>query len=171
MVEIVKQNFEDNKKIYEKIEKRLRNKINSDVPIDQVGSTAVPNMYGKNIMDILIGANDKQQFDELVKIINDEGFVPSKKSKDEIYQFFSSTSDETKSGDIHIHLAIRNTSRYNEFIILRDYLLENPDEASKYSDFKRYLIENGIVDRREYKRFKSEYVASLIEKAKKNRGD
>ena len=64
MVELVEQNFDKNKKIYENIEKKLKTKIKIEVPITHVGSTAIPNMYGKNIIDILIGAKDKKQFNE-----------------------------------------------------------------------------------------------------------
>ena len=45
--------------------------------------------------------------------------------------FFSSTSKETLSGDIHIHLVIKNTQRYSDFIMLRNYLLNNKTEAKK----------------------------------------
>ena len=50
MVDLVKQNFSKNKKLYNQIEKELREKLGKDYPITHVGSTAIPNMYGKNII-------------------------------------------------------------------------------------------------------------------------
>lgn len=167
MVEIIEQNYDENKKIYYDIEKKLKNNIGYNVPIDHVGSTAIPNMCGKNIIDILIGAENVEQFEGITKKLNDIGFIPSKKSKDAIYQFFSSIDVETTSGDVHIHLVIMGTERYSEFIILRDFLLNNTEEAYNYSNLKREIINNGITDRREYKTVKSEYVTSLIARAKK----
>lgn len=166
MVAIIKQDYLENKKIYNHIEEDLRRNIDKNIPITHVGSTAIPDMYGKNIIDILIGANNKNQFEEITHVLVNKGFVPSKKSKDEIYQFFSSTNAETTSGDIHIHLVILNTERYSEFIILKDYLLNNKEEALNYSNLKKEIISDGITDRKQYKTVKSEYVTSLLARAK-----
>lgn len=170
MVKIVKQDFRENKRLYDKIEGDLRKELNETVPITQVGSTAIPDMYGKNIIDILIGSNDDKQFDEIAQVLLNKGFFASTKSQDGIYQFFSSTEKETSSGDIHIHLVKLNTNRYIEFIILRDYLLNNKDEALAYSNFKKEIISKGIVERKEYKSIKSEYVTKLLDRAKKYSG-
>ena len=58
------------------------------------------------------------------------------------------------------------TERYSEFIILRDYLLNNDEEATKYSNLKKEIIDKGITDRREYKAIKSPYVTELLNRAK-----
>ena len=60
-----------------------------------------------------------------------------------------------------------NTERYSEFIILRDYLLNNKDEATNYSNLKKDIVDRGITDRREYKAIKSPYVTALLDRAKK----
>ena len=59
MVELVRQNKKVNDKLYKNTVKEIRNKIGKDYPINHVGSTALPNMYGKNIIDILIGVEDE----------------------------------------------------------------------------------------------------------------
>lgn len=97
MVSLVKQNYNENKKLYEKVEKVLRSELDESVPINHVGSTAIPSiMYGKNIIDVLVGAKDKEQFEQIMDILVRDGYVPSQKSKDEIYQFFSSIAGETR---------------------------------------------------------------------------
>ena len=167
MVELKKQNYKKNKSLYNKIEKELRKSLDKSIPIDQVGSTVIPNMYGKNIIDIVIGAKDDDEFENIKKILEKMNYAGRKKSQDSIYQFFASTEEETGSGDVHIHLVIKETERYLEFLILKQYLLDNALEAKKYLDFKKEIIKKGIEDRREYKRVKSEYVSSLLERAKK----
>lgn len=166
MIELVRQNYKQNKKIFNNVKKQLQKELDLSILIDHVGSTALKNMYGKNIIDILIGAHDKEEFEYIKTVLVKLGYVPSIKSKSDIYEFFSSRVEETHSGDIHINLAILDTERYNDFIILRDFLMNNNLEARKYSDFKRKLISNGIIDRKEYKNVKSEYVSKLIRKAK-----
>ena len=167
MVELIKQDFDKNKKIYQNIERELRTKIPINVPITHVGSTAIPNMYGKNIIDILIGAKNKKQFDKIAKELIDCGFIPSNNSQSDVYQFLASKKEETGSGDIHIHLVMENTNRYLDFIILKKYLLANKEEALAYSNYKKQIISQGITERKKYKSIKSEYVTELLERARK----
>ena len=169
MVELEVQNFEKNKTLYEEKRKELEKKLGG-VAINHVGSTAIPNMCGKNIIDILIGAKDKEEFEKLKQLIIDEGYFASQNSKTEIYQFFASRQGETSAGDTHIHLVIMGTDRYDDFLTLRDYLLENVQEARDYANCKLELIKNGITDRKEYRATKSLYVSNLIERARKNLG-
>lgn len=61
---------------------------------------------------------------------------------------------------------ILGTERYSEFIILRDYLLHNKEEAINYSNLKKDIIDKGITDRREYKAIKSPYVTELLNRVK-----
>lgn len=167
MVELEEQNYNQNVREYNAIKEQLKKQINKEIEISHVGSTSIPSIkYGKNIIDILIGAKDKKEFAEIAKILESINYIPSEKSKTEEYQFFASTNEETKSGDIHIHLVLKDTNRYKEFILLKEYLLENKKEAIAYSNFKQKLIEEKINDRKEYKRLKSEYVTKMIEKIK-----
>jgi len=167
MVKLEKQNFQYNRKKYIKIEKELREKLSKNITIEHVGSTAIPNMYGKNIIDVLIGASNDKQFKEIEKILKEMKYISSSNSQTPIYLFFASKEEETKSGDIHIHLVMKNTVRFNEFLILKEYLLNNPDEAKEYSNFKLDIIKKGNNERKDYKKIKSEYVTSLLERAKK----
>lgn len=165
MVELVKQNFRYNKQLYKKTEKELQTILNPNTPINHVGSTAIPNMYGKNIIDILVGAKNENEFNLYKEKITNLGYYPGKNNS-RIYQFFASKETETGANDIHIHLSIIGTNRYTEFIILRDYLLKNKNEALAYSNLKKKLISKGIKDRNNYRTQKSEYVSKLIERAK-----
>lgn len=168
MVTLEEQNYNENQKKFKEIKQKLEDKINKNIEIIHVGSTSMPSIkYGKNIIDILIGAKDKKEFAEIVKILERLNYIPSDKSKTEEYQFFASTNEETQSGDIHIHLALKDTNRYKEFILLKEYLLENEKEAIAYSNFKQKLISTQTNNRAEYKKIKSEYVTKIIEKINK----
>ena len=167
MLKLEEQNYNQNLRLYNEIKNQLKKQINKEIEITHVGSTSIPSIkYGKNIIDILIGAKDKKEFAEIAKILESINYIPSEKSKTEEYQFFASTNEETKSGDIHIHLVLKDTNRYKEFKLLKEYLLENEKEAIAYSNFKQKLIAEKINDRKEYKRLKSEYVTKMIEKIK-----
>lgn len=167
MVFLEKQNYDSNFKAYKKMEALIKNYIIFDVSINHVGSTAIPVIeYGKNIIDILIGVHSKTEFEEVAKILTQLKFFGSDNSKNEIYQFFASKTEETMAGDTHIHLAMIGTDRYNDFLIIKNYLLSNKEEAEAYSNLKLKLIADGIVDRQDYKKIKGEYVTSLLARAR-----
>lgn len=165
MVELINQDFLKNKELYNAISLELHTLLGDSVHIDHVGSTAIPNIMGKNIIDILVGVEDSVEFRRCGELLQSKGYCPSEKSKTDIYQFFASTTQETKSGDTHIHLVVMGTDRYDEFIILRDYLLENPDEALAYSNYKKDILTLNL-SRAEYREVKSRYVSALIERAR-----
>ena len=168
MVELVKQDYTKNKQMYTTVKSVLESKLSSSVVISHVGSTAIPSIiYGKNIIDVLVGVVDSTEFLNAYNIISSLGYIPSANSKTDIYQFFASKNHETSNGDTHIHLVIMNTDRYNDFITLRDYLLTFPNEAIAYSDHKVELVSSGITERKVYRATKSLFVESLIDKARK----
>ena len=166
MVELKSQDYRKNKELYFETEKDLRKILGEFVPIDHVGSTAIPGIVGKNIIDILIGAKDEQEFISLRQKLIDVGYFASVNSKTDIYQFFASKQGETGEGDIHLHLVVIDTERYKEFLVLRDYLLATPEEALAYSEHKKELLSQGISDRKLYRATKSKYVTELIARAK-----
>lgn len=166
MVSIVRQNFKKNIKLFNDTKQQLKAELGEDIPITHVGSTAIPRMSGKNIIDVLVGAQNPSVFTELVKKITDLGYFPSENSKTAEYQFFASREEETRSGDTHIHLVLLGTDRYNDFITLKNYLLKHPKMAKAYSNNKKDVIKFSEKNRSEYRRIKSDFVSELIRMAR-----
>ena len=165
MVELVRQNLKVNKSRFSKIRKQILGNIDANIMVEHVGSTVIPRMYGKNILDVLVGVDSKDDFEIAIKGLEKIGFIGSEESRNNEYMFLASSLDETHDGDIHVHIVLKGTKRIDDFLLLRDYLLSNPKEARQYSNFKRELVKNGVVDRKEYKHIKSEYVSNLIQRA------
>ncbi len=166
MVVLEKQDFKENRNIYEKEEKRIKKALGDNIPIDHVGSTALPYMVGKNIIDILVGVENEKEMDEFTDKLEELGFFPGKKSTGYTYRFFASREEETKSGDVHIHLADISSDRYKDFLTLKKYLLENTEEREKYAKIKKDIIKNGHDIRNDYRDIKSKYVTDLLERAR-----
>ena len=167
MVELHRQNLKENTKKYYAVKKILKKKFPDNTQIDHVGSTAIPYMYGKNIIDILVGVPKENEMDKYSEIIKNLGYFPGRDASG-IYRFFASRNEETESGDIHIHLVYVNTQRYKDFLILKKYLLNNKEERRNYSNIKKKIIKDGYCIRSDYKSIKSEYVTSLLERARKS---
>lgn len=54
-MKLIRQDYTKNKQLYLKQEKALKETLGGNAKIDHVGSTAILNMVGKNIIDILVG--------------------------------------------------------------------------------------------------------------------
>lgn len=78
----------------------------------------------------------------------------------------ASSNSETTLGDVHIHLAVKNNDNYNDFIYLRDYLINNPNKAKEYMQIKYKIAKESNYNREQYKLLKSEYVVKLIKEAR-----
>ena len=171
MVDIVRQNFKNNKKVFDKTKKSLLKVLEcQSVDIEHVGSTAIPNMFGKNIIDILIGAQDNKTLLEYRQKIANAGFINNNTDKKSDYVFFASTKEETKSGDIHIHLTISNSKIFNDFLILKKFLTNNPSKALEYSRNKKIIAKESDYLRDKYKASKSKYVTNLLNEARESYG-
>ena len=168
MVVLEKQNKKKNTMIYKKEEKRIRKVLGDTIPINHVGSTVLPDMIGKNIIDILVGVKDDKEMDDFTDKLKTLGFHPGQKSTSYTYRFFASREEETKSGDVHVHLANISSDRYKDFLILKNYLLKNKEERDNYAKLKKEIIEKGHDIRNDYRSIKSKYVTDLLERARAN---
>lgn len=132
----------------------------------------MPGVDGKNILDILISANDSQHMNQIKTKLLAAGYFPSQKpSARPDYLFLASRTEETGEGDIHIHIAIAGTEMHDDFLTLRDYLRSRKDEAARYSAAKYTYASQAKFDRSAYKRLKSAYVDELLKRAKSGRAN
>lgn len=71
------------------------------------------------------------------------------------------------AGDIHIHIAVADTARHDDFLLLRDYLRAHPEEAKAYAAAKYAIVRDTNGDRGQYKLRKSKCVAELLGRARR----
>lgn len=169
-MKLIVQNYEDNFSLFCKVKNNLLSDLGDKVVVEHIGSTAVPNMSGKNIIDILIGVGDLSDIESVALKLDKMGFYRGKNNNTSEYIFFASKQEETGSGDIHLHLVEKGSVRFNNFVNLREYLLDHPDVAKDYSDAKCRLAKEVRCQREEYKRLKSRYVEDLLLMLKDKRG-
>lgn len=139
---------------------RLAKLLPTDIKIEHVGSSAVF-IGGKNIIDILIGAPKREDMISIKNILTKNGyFEGSDNHEDRI--FLASTKEETSEGDFHIHICSIKEESYENFIILRNFLENNPKKAQEYLKKKYEFAKEANFDRKKYKALKSAYVSKLL---------
>ena len=135
------------------------------VRISHIGSTAIPGIWAKPIIDILVGVNSfKEDASLLEKQLRPCGFYRLAVDRpDEIV--FAKFTDNTFEVKTHfIHLTGLNGDLWNNLLFFRDYLNEHPDARNKYEEIKlNYVKEKneGIVD---YTDSKESFLKDIISK-------
>lgn len=146
-------------KIFKKEKKRIL-KVLSDCEIYHIGSTAVPGLGGKGIIDILIALKDWKKEKDVIKklkIIGFEHIHPKDKGR-----IFLSKIGTTKYGDTHIHIVKKGNKNYKELIDFRDYLRKHKTEAEKYFNLKLEWLKKFKGNRPKYTKTKESYIKDVL---------
>ncbi len=137
--------------------------------IEHFGSTAVPNLSAKPIIDILVEVGSIEQTKtEIAPVLEKRGYEyfwrPTIGDKPPYYAWFIKRNSEGKRL-YHIHM-VESDSPLWDRLYFRDYLREFPAEARRYDTLKKSLAKRFSHDRVEYTVQKSSYIEKITEKAK-----
>jgi len=131
--------------------------------IDHVGSTAVPGMAAKPIVDLQVSVVEIRPTERYARSLEGLGylFAPDPASPD--FHFFGKPAERPRS--FHLHVCAAGGDDERRHLALRDYLRAHPDEALRYGEVKRRLVALRPGDRLSYIEGKSGYVLALERRA------
>lgn len=130
--------------------------------IEHFGSTSVPGMTAKPIIDILVGVEDTSvAADEIVRRLKGIGYEHLGEAGISGRQYFR----QRGLHDYNVHVVQYGGELWNNNLLLRDYLREHPEEAQRYSDMKKHILERGAQTLLSYSDQKHAFVSGLLERA------
>jgi GrpB-like predicted nucleotidyltransferase (UPF0157 family) len=131
--------------------------------IDHVGSTAVPGMAAKPIVDLQVSVAEIRPTERYARSLEALGylFAPDPDSPD--FHFFGKPVARPRT--FHLHVCAAGSDQEARHLALRDYLRARPGEALRYAEVKRGLVAHRPGDRLAYIDGKSGYVAALEQRA------
>jgi GrpB-like predicted nucleotidyltransferase (UPF0157 family) len=135
--------------------------------IEHVGSTAIPGLSAKPIIDIMIGVKSLSEADrECVSRIKKLGYAYIKKYEDEIpnRRYFQKVN-ESGQRTHQIHLVEMNSDWWRRHLLFRNYLRAHPETAKEYESLKRQLAKC-YTDTNEYARAKTAFVRDVEGRAR-----
>ena len=149
---------------YQLESRRLQQALGNEIiGIEHIGSTAIPNIYAKPIIDILIGIKDIRNPDTIIQKLNRLG-----------YEYFG---EANVPGRLYFRLRLKHGHQYNvalcEFendiwnnnILFRDYLIKHPEEAKQYSLLKKAIFDSGVNLLLDYSSRKHNLITEILNKA------
>jgi GrpB-like predicted nucleotidyltransferase (UPF0157 family) len=149
-------------KRFEVERERLRLLLGAAVRIEHVGSTAVPGLGAKPIIDTLVGARSLAEIEARIPDLEAAGYayVSEHESVLPDRRFFAWPTLPPR--EVHVHAVELGTPFWREHLCFRDRLRADPELAADYDALKRRLAARHGNDREAYTEAKGPFIRSVI---------
>ena len=154
--------------LFDEEAKRLRVVLDPSliVGLEHFGSTAIPGLSAKPIIDILIAVRSlcvaRGSFVEALRGL-DYVYWADNPKKDRMF-FVKGMPPFGSKRSHHVHVTEPQGEMWQR-LAFRDYLRAHPEEAETYGRLKKRIAAEHKMDREVYTDAKSTYVASVMRKA------
>ena len=130
--------------------------------IEHVGSTAVPGLCAKPIIDIMIGAPSLSEIDECVDAMRRVGYeyMPQHEHALPLRRFFAKPIIRPRV--FHVHVVTVNGAFWNDHLLFRDALRNDSRLANDYAELKRQLAQQFDDDREGYTDAKGSFISVAL---------
>jgi GrpB-like predicted nucleotidyltransferase (UPF0157 family) len=127
--------------------------------IHHVGSTAVPGLDAKRIIDVLVGVRGLEESRDCFEPLAQLRYVYAPYLPDEMHWF---CKPHPRHRTHHLHLIPTGSQRYRDELAFRDQLRGAPELAREYADLKHRLAARYERDREAYTEAKGEFVRRVL---------
>jgi GrpB-like predicted nucleotidyltransferase (UPF0157 family) len=132
------------------------------VIVEHVGSTAVPGLGGKPIIDILVGAPSVEVFDRYIPALVESGYRHVEEFQRAFPQRRFLVKAQGMPGYFNMHAVRYDTPFWKDLILFRDILRSEPMIAERYWRLKGLLSTRFRSDRQAYSDNKTEFIQNAL---------
>jgi GrpB-like predicted nucleotidyltransferase (UPF0157 family) len=132
--------------------------------LQHIGSTSVPGLAAKPIIDIDLSVADVEDEDAYVPDLVAAGYVLRVREPEHRML-------RTPERDVHLHVCGHGSDWERRHLVFRDWLRTHPDDRQRYEDVKRELATREWDDTNDYADAKSDVVADIMARATAPRPD
>jgi len=131
-------------------------------PIEHIGSTAIPGLAAKPVIDIMAGVDSLDGSRPAIAAAARLGYCYFP-YQPELKHWFCKPSPAFRTH--HLHLVPIGSPQWIRPIAFRDYLRVDPDVAAEYEALKRRLAEQFRFDREAYTNAKVPFIDDVTDRA------
>lgn len=131
--------------------------------IEHIGSTAVPGLIAKPIIDIMLGITEYPPPPLLIEKIVSLGYEYLKEASVADRLYFIKRNVQS----YNLHIVKQNDQIWNNNLQFRDRLRSRPDIAVNYAQLKRDIFNRGTTTLLAYSVQKANFIIELIQKSHK----
>jgi GrpB-like predicted nucleotidyltransferase (UPF0157 family) len=129
--------------------------------VEHIGSTSVPGLAAKAIVDILLVVEDSGDEASYLPALDEAGYVLRVHEPD----FHEHRMFRTPAKDVHVHVFSAGSPEIERYLLLRDRLRQNEEERELYAQTKRELAKRNWPTMEHYAEAKTEVVEDIISRA------
>jgi GrpB-like predicted nucleotidyltransferase (UPF0157 family) len=145
------------------LEKRIRKALGEDVLLlEHVGSTSVPGLSAKPVIDMLLTVADSSDEPSYVPRLEEEGFVLRIREPDwHEHRMFKAPEVQ---GNLHVFS--EGCEEIERMLLFRDWLRSQPDDRRRYEEAKQELAARTWKYTQNYADAKTEVVEEILARAR-----
>ncbi len=129
--------------------------------IEHIGSTAVPGLAAKPIVDILLVVEDSSNEISYVPALEGAGYVLRVRERD----FHEHRMLRTTARDVHVHVFSEGSPEIDRYLLLRDHLRRDEEDRELYARTKRDLATRDWPSMQHYAEAKTGVIEGIIARA------
>lgn len=130
--------------------------------IEHVGSTSIPRMLAKPILDIGIAVRDYEEARICVEPIRALGYEYVGEHGMPRRHYFVKGDPTTH----HLHMLEATSLDWENMMLFREYLIQHPEAARQYAELKMELARRSPADREAYQDGKAPLIERILELAR-----
>jgi len=135
-------------------------------PVEHVGSTSVPGLAAKPIIDMLARIPDYDTGD-IVGAMSGVGWVHAPEPGDDQNRKWSFCFPDVGWRTHHLHIFEIASVRWPLLLTFRDHLRDHPEDAAEYGRIKRALAAADAHDRPRYRGGKAPFIEELLNRSQR----
>jgi GrpB-like predicted nucleotidyltransferase (UPF0157 family) len=130
-----------------------------DVQIEHIGSTSVPGLAAKPVVDIVVAVEDITAEEDHLDALLAAGY--ELRVREPGHRLV-----RTPARDVHVHLYGRDDPAVADYLLLRDHLRSDAADRALYERTKRDLLGRRWEDSNDYADAKTEVITAIKERAR-----
>ncbi|PLT27998.1 GrpB family protein [Peribacillus deserti] len=130
--------------------------------IDHIGSTSVPGLAAKPIIDIQISVKDLLELDTFRIPLERAGFLFRVENPERTKRYFR---EPTGTKRTHVHVRQSGSWAEQFSLLFRDYLRKHPEDCRRYEEVKHKLAKEYMFNREGYVNAKNPFIWTIMKKA------
>lgn len=150
--------------MYREHQQRIRDALaGADVDIEHIGSTSVPGLAAKPIIDVVVAVEDITAEEDYLDALLAAGYeLRVREPRHRLVR--------TPARDVHVHVYERDDPAVAEYLLLRDHLRSDAADRALYESTKRTLLSTQWDDMNDYADAKTDVIVAIKARARAARG-
>ena len=151
--------------LFSRLEKQIHEALGDDILLlEHVGSTSVPGLSAKPIIDMVLAVADSRDESSYVRPLEENGYVLRIREPD-WYEHRLLKSPDVQ-GNLHVFSA--GCEEIEHMLLFRDWLRNHADDRLLYEETKRQLAARTWKYTQNYADAKAEVIQEILARARRN---